>query len=65
MGKESWANLRGKKQADSIVLRYLYSEICSLKRTSVQFSSVAQLCLTLCDPMNRSISCVGPSVVAG
>ena len=23
--------------------------------SSVQFSSVAQLCLTLCDPMNRSI----------
>ena len=26
----------------------------SLLFTSVQFSSVAQLCLTLCDPMNRS-----------
>ena len=25
-----------------------------IKLTSVQFSSVAQLCLTLCDPMNRS-----------
>ena len=27
---------------------------------SVQFSSVTQLCLTLCDPMNRSTS--GPPV---
>ena len=26
----------------------------NLVNTSVQFSSVAQLCLTLCDPMNRS-----------
>ena len=26
----------------------------SSKMYSVQFSSVAQLCLTLCDPMNRS-----------
>ena len=25
-----------------------------LSPASVQFSSVAQLCLTLCDPMNRS-----------
>ena len=31
-----------------------YSQILYLKRVSVQFSSVAQLCLTLCDPMNRS-----------
>ena len=29
------------------------SPLCSLSRT-VQFSSVAQSCLTLCDPMNRS-----------
>ena len=28
---------------------------CSMA-TTVQFSSVAQLCLTLCDPMNRSMS---------
>ena len=28
-----------------------------LIRTSVQFSSVAQSCLTLCDPMNCSITC--------
>ena len=26
-----------------------------LSRSSVQFSSVAQSCLTLCDPMNRSM----------
>ena len=25
-----------------------------MERSSVQFSSVAQSCLTLCDPMNRS-----------
>ena len=26
----------------------------SMQKNSVQFSSVAQLCPTLCDPMNRS-----------
>ena len=26
-----------------------------VKQVSVQFSSVAQSCLTLCDPMNRSM----------
>ena len=33
--------------------------------TSVQFSSVAQLCPTLCDPMNRSTSLVFPVVAYG
>ena len=28
--------------------------LCSMLYVSVQFSSVAQSCLTLCDPMNRS-----------
>ena len=31
-----------------------YSTFSLFHSTSVQFSSVAQLCLTLCDPMNRS-----------
>ena len=30
-------------------------------RTSVQFSSLAQLCPTLCDPMNRSTPCPSPA----
>ena len=30
----------------------------SLLNPSVQFSSVAQLCPTLCDPMNRSTTCL-------
>ena len=29
-----------------------FSECCLVSHSSVQFSSVAQLCLTLCDPMN-------------
>ena len=32
------------------------SEKVGLKLSSVQFSSVAQSCLTLCNPMNRSTS---------
>ena len=36
-------------QADSLPLHHLRSPLCS-----VQFSSVAQSCPTLCDPMNRS-----------
>ena len=31
-----------------------YTKIIETERISVQFSSVAQLCPTLCDPMNRS-----------
>ena len=31
------------------------------KRLSVQFSSVAQSCLTLCDPMNRRPPCPSPT----
>ena len=33
----------------------MYGIILSLKIYSAQFSSVAQLCTTLCDPMNRSM----------
>ena len=40
---KSWGNRIREKKA-----------IHSLKRPSVQFSSVAQSCPTLCDPMNRS-----------
>ena len=40
----------------SRVLRYNIECLCSLwPCPSVQFSSLAQLCLTLCDPMNRSM----------
>ena len=37
-------------------MSFLVSTFCSRTHSplSVQFSSVAQLCLTLCDPMNRS-----------
>ena len=31
---------------------YIYTYICI---SSVQFSSVTQLCLTVCDPMNHSM----------
>ena len=34
---------------------YMYTRIHVYMYTSVQFSSVAQLCPTLCDPMNRSM----------
>ena len=33
---------------------FLCLTVWLISNTSVQFSSVAQLCLTLCDPMNRS-----------
>ena len=38
----------------------IYIALNHFQHTSVQFSSVAQLCLTLCDPMNCSTS--GPPV---
>ena len=34
---------------------YVYYSSCSVLFSSVQFSSVAQSCLTLCDPMNCSM----------
>ena len=34
---------------------YLFLKILLLIFSSVQFSSVTQSCLTLCDPMNRSV----------
>ena len=36
------------------------AELFTITKTSVQFSSVAQSCLTLCDPVNRSTP--GPPV---
>ena len=39
-------------QADSLLFEL---QGCPQARLSVQFSSVAQLCLTLCDPMNHSM----------
>ena len=54
----------GRGQGLSYVLKYLYG--CSIKQAKIcfftegllrhlfRFSSVAQLCPTLCDPMNRS-----------
>ena len=43
---------------------YLYGRT-SLRRIRFQFSSVAQSCLTLCDPMNRSTPGVCPSPTPG
>ena len=37
------------------ILQYHFSKFCIYAFSSVQFSSVAQLCLALCDPMNRSM----------
>ena len=43
-------------QVQNVVLGFMWvSVISSTYATSVQFSSVAQSCLTLCDPMNRSM----------
>ena len=42
-----------KKLASYIYFLFDFSPLLS-KYYSVQFSSVAQLCLTLCDPMNCS-----------
>ena len=43
----------------AIYLRNTSYQNCSLsKKKQVQFSSVAQLCLTLCNPMNCSTSCL-------
>ena len=39
-------------------MTYLDRQHIKKKQHSVQFSSVAQLCLTLCDPMNRSMPCL-------
>ena len=36
------------------IQKYLFPGICQVLGCSVQFSSVAQSCLTLCDPMNRN-----------
>ena len=50
---------RGKMQADDIILNCLVAtfKIYMYKYTyiSVQFSSVAQSCPTLCDPMKHSM----------
>ena len=43
-GNVNWCSLYGKQ--------YM---LCCAKSLSVQFSSVAQSCPTLCDPMNRSM----------
>ena len=45
-------------ESSNLLLMNLYFLLTKLplffKELSVQFSSVTQLCLTLCDPMNRS-----------
>ena len=38
-----------------ISFNFYLIELCANKMSSVQFSSVAQSCLTLCNPMNRSM----------
>ena len=42
---------------------FFTSEVCTF--SSVQLSSVAQLCLTICDPMNRSSLSPCPSQTPG
>ena len=44
-----------KKKKKTTVNRYRKKVFKPLILSSVQFSSVAQLCPTLCDPMNRSM----------
>ena len=45
----------GRKQLDTTErLSLTLSELAKLGQLPVQFSSVAQSCLTLCDPMNQS-----------
>ena len=45
----------GRKQSDTTErLSLTLSELAKLGQLPVQFSSVAQSCLTLCDPMNQS-----------
>ena len=38
-----------------LAAEFLFSETTNVMQCSVQFSSVAQLCPTLCDPMNCSM----------
>ena len=45
-------NLKGSRYNSALISKSI--SISSHVLCSVQFSSVAQLCLTLCDPMNRS-----------
>ena len=48
-----WAPLHGPKAPFS--LPYSHVHFSQINSVSVQFSSVAQSCPTLCDPMNRSM----------
>ena len=55
----SWPNAQGEKATPAVLTVPPSPAQCFLLlnlpiRAGVQFSSVAQLCLTLCDPMNRS-----------
>ena len=40
---------------EALLSKYFYSELVKIYNLSVQFSSVAQSCPTLCDPMDYSI----------
>ena len=51
---EHW-RIQIKKLSSKLIRWFLYT-YSQLIKHSVQFSSVAQSCLTLCDPMNRSTS---------
>ena len=46
---------------DTMNSERLYYSFTQFYNFSVQFSSVAQSCPTLCDPMNRSMRCPSPS----
>ena len=48
-------SLPGESHGQRSLLGYGHKELDMTEATSVQFSSVAQSCPTLCDPMNRSM----------
>ena len=45
--------MQKKKQNTTVILGHIHLDL-QILCVSVQFSSVAQSCSTLCDPMNRS-----------
>ena len=54
VGEDSWESLGLQGDPTSWAISLPPRRLVSDKAWVVQFSSVAQLCLTLCDPMNRS-----------
>ena len=54
-----WSDLAAAAAANYLHIVYIVLDVISglevIQNVSVQFSSVTQSCLTLCDPMNRSM----------